>query len=400
MIKRIGLSTTWQESCFLAYGGLRGAVGISLAISLDNSVWTYTENETYRRKSTQLFGMIGGTAFLTLVINGSTAGPLLKKLGLAKSTVTRKKILGSIETEIMDNSIHEFISLLRDKRFSSIRVSHCLQYLDVTEDAVLEQYNKQVPGHSKCNSLEDVLTQLHAADTDVEVANSECQSDRNNGKVDVDVLKELRCRFIEILRWAYQKQIKNGELDGRQAFLAYRIQSGLDFAADYVSKGEAVEDWLAAQIITGNSIYYARSWTRKLYTLNGLICKTLLPSGVPSGEFEIAKYKVKLAVSVIEAHRVADEHFRAKVAIQYPNEAQQVLRESKKQTELAEKSLEVIDPDIVRGATEHLLVIIILNKRSRYIEGLLTSGLLSEKEAQVYIGDIETHLNAIFNADM
>ena len=60
----------------------------------------------------------------------------------------------------------------------------------------------------------------------------------------------------------------------------------------------------------------------------------------------------------------------------------------------------MIDPDIVRGATEHLLVIIILNKRSRYIEGLLTSGLLSEKEAQVYIEDIETHLNAIFNADM
>ena len=38
-----------------------GAVGISLALAIDNVVWRVTEEDTYRRYTTQLFGMVGGT---------------------------------------------------------------------------------------------------------------------------------------------------------------------------------------------------------------------------------------------------------------------------------------------------------------------------------------------------
>ena len=35
---RIGIGTTWPEAVFMSYGGLRGAVGIALALSLHAEV--------------------------------------------------------------------------------------------------------------------------------------------------------------------------------------------------------------------------------------------------------------------------------------------------------------------------------------------------------------------------
>ena len=68
--KRIGLSTNMPETVFQIYGGLRGAVGISLAIALDNEVFQVTAGDDttkYEVWTSQVYQMVGGVAFLTLV---------------------------------------------------------------------------------------------------------------------------------------------------------------------------------------------------------------------------------------------------------------------------------------------------------------------------------------------
>lgn len=65
-----------SPSLFQVYGGLRGAVGIALAIALDSAVRGQAkEGSEFLEHTNKAFGMIGGIAFLTLVINGTTAGP-------------------------------------------------------------------------------------------------------------------------------------------------------------------------------------------------------------------------------------------------------------------------------------------------------------------------------------
>lgn len=84
---------------FQSYGGLRGAVGIALAISLDATVRQVTVNEgldlKYEEQTTKMFGFVGGIGLLTLVINATSAGPMLRKLGLADTSDVREHILVS-----------------------------------------------------------------------------------------------------------------------------------------------------------------------------------------------------------------------------------------------------------------------------------------------------------------
>ena len=67
----------------MSYGGLRGAVGIALALLLSAEVFKATEesglitSNQYREYSEKLFALVGGIAFLTLIINGPSSGPII-----------------------------------------------------------------------------------------------------------------------------------------------------------------------------------------------------------------------------------------------------------------------------------------------------------------------------------
>ena len=107
---------------FQAFGGLRGAVGISLAIYLDNIVRANFDgtNSEYIVQSNKFFGMVGGVAFLSLIVNGSLAGPLLHYLGLSDASETRKKMLETYREQYCLSTIESLVKLLGDKRFHKV----------------------------------------------------------------------------------------------------------------------------------------------------------------------------------------------------------------------------------------------------------------------------------------
>jgi NhaP-type Na+/H+ or K+/H+ antiporter len=87
-LKKWGYGITWREIYVLTYGGLRGAVGISFAMIVAHDP---TNAYSQKFRDIVLFDM-AGNAILTLIINGTTTGPLIKALGLTVTSNVRDKV--------------------------------------------------------------------------------------------------------------------------------------------------------------------------------------------------------------------------------------------------------------------------------------------------------------------
>lgn len=137
---KIGLGSSLQEVTFAAWGGLRGAVGITLALALDTFVYDSTvEGDAARETTSKLFGMIGGIALLTLVLNGMTAGPLLAKLGLSHSTKARRTIMDAAENALRSHLLDDFIHLMTDRKFAFVDYAVVRRYCPRLRDLTAEE---------------------------------------------------------------------------------------------------------------------------------------------------------------------------------------------------------------------------------------------------------------------
>lgn len=75
----------WKESLVIAYGGLKGAIGISFAMIV-------FENTEYSIKTRNLFLMhVTANSLLTLLINGMTTGLVINMLKLSNLTKVEYK---------------------------------------------------------------------------------------------------------------------------------------------------------------------------------------------------------------------------------------------------------------------------------------------------------------------
>lgn len=81
LLKITGEGISFKESIVAIWGGLRGALGLALALIVFSDKNHYKEPLSERVKILILFHTCG-VAVLTLILNGSTCGFLLKKINL------------------------------------------------------------------------------------------------------------------------------------------------------------------------------------------------------------------------------------------------------------------------------------------------------------------------------
>ena len=105
---------TWQVAVVTSWGGLRGAVGLCLAMMVSQEFGSEfgTENSLAPLGPKFMFHM-SGIAFLTLVLNGSTAGALVHALGLVTAPPEAKVAWHGVTQELhtkLKELIHELKS--------------------------------------------------------------------------------------------------------------------------------------------------------------------------------------------------------------------------------------------------------------------------------------------------
>ena len=108
IMKKTGYGLSHRESFILAWGGLRGALGLTLALMVS---YTLDIPEEIRR---QILLLTGGIVTLTLAINATTMPWLLQKLGLAKTSLAKLNVDYSIKKQISDAS-YKYLDKLKKK---------------------------------------------------------------------------------------------------------------------------------------------------------------------------------------------------------------------------------------------------------------------------------------------
>lgn len=109
LMKRSGYGLSIREAVILSWGGLRGALGLTLALMVS---YTLPIPEPIRR---QVLFLTAGLVTLTLTVNATTIGWLLKKLGLTTPPSARLVLDYSVKKQIQDQTEAYFERLRREK---------------------------------------------------------------------------------------------------------------------------------------------------------------------------------------------------------------------------------------------------------------------------------------------
>lgn len=438
---RIGLKTSPQETLFQVYSGLRGAVGIALALALDNEMAEATdgspEYESFQEQTRLVFAMVGGIAFFTLTINGVTAGPLLRWLGLADSTETRQRIVDAYRVRFRAQHIDNFVHLLTQARFRKVNFALVKHHVPVLADLTREQLVEAVERHKDSTpnesyhpphlqrvlpyltdsaadgsdaAIEDALSSLDTVALSRKLRHEERTRNRRRTKSKSTMhfmLKgeplsalELRLLFISILRSAYERQIEDGELEDRE-FLSIALEQSLEFAADAVSNGKPLQDWDYVNMVDGPINGLAKRVRKSPFAMR-LVEKTMGKTAHVDLKYTLKRLKIERSLAFMRAHNYSQEYFRRELEnadAELSEGAKLVIDESKVQVKQAEAVLAKYDPKEVEVVVSHKFCVILLNGGVRYVTKLVRHGLLKDDEAEHFVEEIEHHIEHVLNCN-
>merc|ERR1719207_450044 len=97
-----GTKISGKEAFVMVWSGLRGAVGLAMAIIVDREPAVPTQ------MGSRVMFHIGGLAALTTIINATTSAPLLRFLDPTRTTEMKQRCLSMIEYEIADDIRRKF----------------------------------------------------------------------------------------------------------------------------------------------------------------------------------------------------------------------------------------------------------------------------------------------------
>ena len=109
LLNMSGYTIDRKDAVILAYGGLRGAIGLCLALMV------VTDNYPDRFKDLVLFNLIG-MIILTVLVNGLTMKYLMDLIGFIKPNPIREKFMSNLNRSLAIQSF-EKINLLKQSKF-------------------------------------------------------------------------------------------------------------------------------------------------------------------------------------------------------------------------------------------------------------------------------------------
>jgi len=361
----VGNRLTWQEGFVMTWSGLRGAVGLTLAILADRSMARVSEHETM--EGSQIMFLVGGVAMLTIIINATLAGPLLRCLGFTDSTEIEKETLAHIAAEADANvfsHLDELLSRSQDIRFKGANLELVQELVPTLSSREDEDDDIHVKPSLGLLPTEDITTQ-----------------EFHDSK-----LKAYREMFVHVVQHKYWQDIEGGIIP-RCARVARNLLSSAEAALDNVhirlSDWERLEESLLEQKHVPFLACLSSCWPLSEVALLHELC--------PSRHRSVL-WEAYTALSYVEAHRAARDELRVHFkpgSILGEDVQASVLQESEEQCRFATDFLLRMPPKEVQVARSHMLAGRLLVVQTERINHLREGGILNEKGATKLLGHLQ-----------
>lgn len=109
-LNKIGYGLDWKNGVVLGYSGLRGAVSLILSLVV------FLDKEGVSKKVREIvFFQTAGIAILTLIINGTTIGCVVRGLGMMRVSTVKKKMLKNL-MKAYRREVHEVIEEIKEEK--------------------------------------------------------------------------------------------------------------------------------------------------------------------------------------------------------------------------------------------------------------------------------------------
>ncbi|KAL3731242.1 hypothetical protein ACJRO7_028162 [Eucalyptus globulus] len=220
-LRYLGYGLDWKEATILTCSSLRGAVALSLSLSVKGSSGTpYLTAKT----GTQFVFFTGGIVILTLIINGSTTQFVLHLLGMDKLSSAKRRILEYTKYEMLNKALEAFGDLADDEELGPADWPTVKRYI------------------TSLSNLDGELVHPHTA--------SESDAD-----LDPMNLKDIRIRLLNGVQAAYWGMLYEGRITQTTANI---LMQSVDEAIDTVAH-EPLCDWKGLKSHVHFPNYYSLS---------------------------------------------------------------------------------------------------------------------------------------------
>ncbi|CAL0329851.1 unnamed protein product [Lupinus luteus] len=347
-LRYFGYGLEWKEAIILTWSGLRGAVALSLSLSVKSS--SGRSAELTPETGTLFVFFTGGIVFLTLTVNGSTTQFILRFLGMDKLSAAKKRVLDFTKYEMLNKALEAFGELGDDEELGPADWSTVKRYI------------------SCLNNIEGERVHPHGAS-------------ETDGNLDPMNVKDIRIRLLNGVQSAYWEMLDEGRISQTIAnLLMLSVEEAIDLASD-----EPLCDWKGLKDNVHFPNYY-----------NFLQSGRFPPKLVTYFTVERLESACYICAAFLRAHRIARRLLHDFIGDS--GVASAVINESLVEGQEAKKFLEDVRltyPQVLRVVKTRQATYSVLNNLLEYVQNLEKVGILEEKEMLHLHDAVQTDLKKL-----
>lgn len=383
---RIGYGFDWRKGLVLCHGGLRGAVGLALALMVD------LETEIPASISKLVLFHVAGIVLFTLIVNGLTTPNVLAAVGLDKPKAPTLRAFKEAIKRVTEASSKRAIQMCKQRVYKDADWKMVFDNLPTYEnhkrrlnsyDVELAKKSPFALGFDDIKRAELHRSMAQARHVSSPSASKEGKIDRNTSTSEELLRQEATVRVLTAMSAHFHEAFEKGQISRGVIGV---LEEATDSAADVERLGVV---WETIDAHFHPTTFLGRGYKHFLF---------FLARKVPCIEESILYYYYQEGLEMIIAF-VDALHVVRKIEGLFEglhkNAYREVLAEKRKYQKIAEDRWSQIEgdyPTLITGVQTLFAVRQLLHHENRTIRRLRGEGVLSDAEKTKMIDVVKRHM--------